>query len=122
VTRYNLLSEQEERLRGQYTISHTATAKLLRHFFDKTKMLLHYRNLNSYLKHGMVVTKMHRGIQFRQSKWLALYMRTDTEVRALAKNAVQVKLRKDMSNIMHGKACENPTKRTDIRLVNTQRK
>jgi hypothetical protein len=42
-------------------------------------------------------------------------------MRALAKDPVEVKLRKDMNNIIYGKTCENLTKRTDIRLVNTQK-
>jgi hypothetical protein len=117
----HLLSEHQERLRGNYAVSHTATAKLVPNFFDKTKMLIHYRNLKFYLKHGLVITKMHRGIRFRQSKWLELYIRTNTEMRALAKDPVEVKLRKDMNNIIYGKTCENLTKRTDIKLVNTQK-
>ena len=39
----------------------------------------------------------------------------------MAKDPVEVKLRKDMNNITYGKTCENLTKRTDIKLVNTQR-
>jgi hypothetical protein len=42
-------------------------------------------------------------------------------MRALAKDPVEVKLRKDMNNIIYGKTCENLTKRTDIKLVNTQK-
>jgi hypothetical protein len=116
----HLLSEHQERLRGRYAMSHTATPKLVPNFFDKKKMLIHYRNLKFYIKHGLVITKMHRGIRFRQSKWLELYIRTNTEMRALAKDPVEVKLRKDMNNIIYGKTCENLTKRTDIKLVNTQ--
>jgi hypothetical protein len=116
----HLLSEHQEALRERYAMSHTATSKLVPNFFDKKKMLLHYRNLKFYLQHGLVVTKMHRGIRFKQSKWLELYIRTNTEMRALAKDPVEVKLRKDMNNIIYGKTCENLTKRTDIKLVNTQ--
>ena len=117
----HLLSEKQDVLRSQYAISHTATSKLVPNFFDKKKMLIHYRNLRFYLQHGLVVTKMHRGIRFRQSKWLELYIRTNTEMRALAKDPVEVKLRKDMNNIIYGKTCVNLTKRTDIKLVNTQK-
>ena len=88
----HLLSEKQDVLRSQYAISHTATSKLVPNFFDKKKMLIHYRNLRFYLQHGLVVTKMHRGIRFRQSKWLELYIRTNTEMRALAKDPVEVKL------------------------------
>ena len=41
--------------------------KLVPNLHDKTKYVLHYRNLKLYLKHGMKLTKIHRVIKFRQS-------------------------------------------------------
>jgi hypothetical protein len=117
----HFLSGEQENLREQYAISHTATAKLIPNFFDKTKMLLHYRNFQFYLNNGMQVTKIHRAMRFKQAKWLEPYIRTNTELRALSKDPVETKLRKDMNNIIYGKTCENLTKRTDIKLVNTQK-
>ena len=116
----HLLSDDQHGLREHYTISHSATSKLIPNFFDKTKMLLHYRNLRFYLLHGMVLTRVHRVISFKQARWLEPYIRTNTELRATSKDPIEVKLRKDMVNVIYGKTCENLTKRTDIRLVNTR--
>ena len=116
-----LLSETQENIRERYAISHAATAKLIPNFFDKKKMLIHYRNLRFYLEHGLQVTKMHRAIRFKQMRWLEPYIRTNTELRAKSKDPVETTLRKNMNNNIYGKTCENLTKRTDIRLVNTQK-
>ena len=117
----HLLSATQTNVREQYAISHAATAKLVPNFFDKTNMLLHYRNLRFYLEQGIQLTKVHKAIRFRQAKWLEPYIRVNTELRARSKDPVEVKLRKDMNNSIYGKTCENLTKRTDIKLVNTQK-
>ena len=42
--------------------------------FDKKKYVCHYVNLKLYKSLGMVVTKVHRAIKFKQSAWLAGYI------------------------------------------------
>ena len=37
---------------------------------DKKNYLVHYRLLKFYIRHGMVVEKVHEIISFKQSKWL----------------------------------------------------
>ena len=116
-----LLSDHQLGLREQYTISHTATAKLIPNVFDKKRQLIHYRNLRFYFEHGMVLTAVHKAIRFKQSRWLQPYIRANTELRAMSKDPVEVKLRKDMNNSIYGKTCENLTKRSDIKLVNSRK-
>ena len=41
--------------------------KLICSFLPKTHYLLHYKNLKQYLKEGMTLKKVHRGIKFYQS-------------------------------------------------------
>ena len=117
----HLLSERQFGLREQYTISHIASAKLVPNFFKKEKQLVHYRNLRFYLEHGMELTAVYKAIRFRQSRWLQPYIQVNTELRAKSKDPVEVKLRKDMNNSIYGKTCENLTKRTDIKLVNSKK-
>jgi len=120
VVEERLLSERQLGIREQYTISHTTTAKLVPNFFDKTKQLVHYRNLRFYLENGLQLTKVHRAIRFKQSRWLQPYVQTNTELRAKSKDPVEIRLRKDMNNSIYGKTCENLTKRSDIKLVNSK--
>jgi hypothetical protein len=116
----HLLSDEQHELRNQYAISHTTTSKLIPNFFDKTQQLVHYRNLRFYLEHGLVLTKIHRAIRFKQARWLKPYVQANTELRAKSKDPVETKLRKDMNNSIYGKTCENLTKRTDIKLVTSK--
>ena len=44
-------------------------------FKPKNHYVLHYRNLKQYLKQGIVLKKVHRGIKFYQSKWMEPYIK-----------------------------------------------
>jgi len=44
--------------------------KLIPNFYDKVKYCTHYRNLQFYVKHGLVIGKIHRILSFVQSPWL----------------------------------------------------
>jgi len=46
------------------------TKKLVPNLLDKTKYVTHYRNLQLYVRHGLVVTKVHRILSFTQRAWL----------------------------------------------------
>ena len=37
---------------------------------DKTKYVIHVRNLKQALNHGLVLEKLHRVIKFNQNSWL----------------------------------------------------
>ena len=40
---------------------------------DKKNFSVHYRLLKFYVRHGMVVDKIHEIISIKQSKWLEKY-------------------------------------------------
>ena len=44
--------------------------KLVRNFLDKEKYLLHYENLQLYLRLGLKVKRIHRLLEFNQSEWV----------------------------------------------------
>ena len=48
----------------------SATKKLVPNLMNKAKYVSHYRNLQLYVKYGLVVTKIHRIISFTQRPWL----------------------------------------------------
>ena len=56
-----------------FTDTCTQTSKLICDWTDKKKYLVHYRMLKFYIRHGMIVDKVHNIISFRQSRWLRKY-------------------------------------------------
>ena len=46
--------------------------KLIPNLLNKTKYVCHYRNLQFYITHGFVLTKIHRIISFDQKPWHVL--------------------------------------------------
>ena len=64
----------------------TKSKKVICDWTDKTKYLIHYRMLNFYVRHGMVVAKILEIISFKQSRWLEKYISFNTQKRSKAKN------------------------------------
>ena len=56
---------------------------------DKTRHVLHYRNLQLYLQLGMRLKKIHRALRFDQSPWMESYIRKNTELRNQAKSTFE---------------------------------
>ena len=59
---------------------------LVPNLHDKTKYVIHIRNLKQALNHGLVLKKIHRFIKFNQNAWLKLYIDMNTDVGKIAKN------------------------------------
>ena len=51
------------------------TSKLICDWSDKKNYLIHYRMLKFFIRHRMIIDKVHNIISFKQSKWLEKYIR-----------------------------------------------
>ena len=53
--------------------------KLVPNFFDKEKYVLHYQNVQLYLKLRLKLRKIHRVLEFNQSQWPKSYVEFNTQ-------------------------------------------
>ena len=96
--------------------------KLIPNLRNKTKYVIHYKNLIQCLKAGMKLTKIHKGIKFIESDWMRPYIEMNTNLRTKAKNNFEKDFFKLMNNSVFGKTMENIRNRVDVKLVNTEKK
>ena len=96
--------------------------KLIPNLRDKKKYVLHYKNLIQYIRLGMKLTHIHRGIKFVESEWMKPYIDMNTNLRAQAKNNFEKDFFKLMNNSVFGKTMENIRNRVDVKLVNNKEK
>ena len=94
--------------------------KLIPNLRDKTKYVIHYKNLIQCLKAGLKLKKIHRGIKFIESEWMKPYIEMNTNLRTKAKNNFEKDFYKLMINSVFGKTMENIRNRVNVKLVNTQ--
>ena len=91
--------------------------KLICGWSDKKKYLIHYRMLKFYVRHGMIVEKIHEIISFKQSKWWEKYISFNTQKRNKAKNDFEKDFLKLLVNAAFAKYLENVRKRLGLELI-----
>ena len=96
--------------------------KLIPNLWDKESYVVHHETLKLYLKLGLKINKIHRGIKFREEPWMRSYIELNTDLRTKGKNDFEKDFFKLMNNSVFGKTMENIRNRVDLRLVNNQNK
>jgi len=93
------------------------TEKLIPNLMNKTKYVVHYRNLQFYVKHGLIITNIHRIVSFFQRRWLKPWIDVCTRQRLMARSDFEADLAKLQANATFGKTMENVRNRVNVRLI-----
>ena len=94
--------------------------KLIPNLCDNKNYVVYHEALKQYESSGLKITKIHRGIKFKESAWLEPYIDLNTRLRAKATNDFEKDFFKLMNNSVFGKTMENIRSRVDIRLVTNE--
>ena len=117
----DILSNYCKSIADKYDIKIGDVKKLIPNLGNKSKYVVHYKNLQLYLSLGMKLTKIHRVLQFKQSNWMKKYIEFNTKKRMCAANDFEKDFFKLMINSLYGKTMENLRKRINVRFVNNKK-
>ena len=116
----DMLSRYCKSIADKYEIKAGDVKKLIPSLGNKTKYVVHYRNLQLYLSLGMKITKIHRVLQVKQSNWMKKHIDFNTKKRMCATNDFEKDFFKLMINSVYGKTIENLRKSINVRFVNNK--
>ena len=104
VSAQNVLRDHMNKTKSK---TYTPCRKLICDCTPKERYLIHQRKLQIFVKLVMVVAEVHEVILFRQSRWLKLFIDSNTNKRAAAKNNSDKDLLKYINCCFNGKTMEN---------------
>ena len=122
VVKKESMSDYQKNLIKELDLKIPNSNKLLLTLEDKNDYVVHYSNLQFYLKQGMRLKHVKRVLEFEQECWMEPYIRMNTEFRKQAKNDFEKNFYKLMNNSVFGKTMENLRNRVDIKIVRSNEK
>jgi hypothetical protein len=109
-------SEYMTELVKENGISECKVPKLIPNLRNKQKYVLHRDALKTYLNLGLKLTKVHRILKFKESRWMKPYIDLNTSLRTEATSEFEKDFYKLMNVSVFGKSMENVRNRIEVQL------
>lgn len=93
--------------------------KLVPNLRDKERYTVHHEALRLYMRLGLVVTRVHRIIEFKQAPWMRPYIEYCESKRSAAGTEYDATYWKNAMNVVYGKLMENVRKRVRVKVLTT---
>ena len=116
-----LLSSYCLEIKNKYDIKSGDINKLVPNLMSKKNYVVHYRNLKYYISQGLILKKVHKILEFKQSAWMKPYIDFNTQKRKEATNEADKNQFKLLNNAVYGKTMENTRKRIKIRIIKNEK-
>ena len=116
-----MLSPYCSEIKNKHDTKSGGINKLAQNLMSKKNYLVHYRNLKYCLSQGLILKKVHRILEFKQSTWMKSYIDFSTQKRKEATNEPDENLFKLLDNAVFGKTMENMRKRIKIRITTNEK-
>ena len=107
----------KKQLRNKDNVKLDKTPLLIQTLNNKYNYNIHYKTLLLYMKLGLKVSKVHKGIKFNQTDFMSEYIDMNTNLRNQAKNGFEKDLYKLLNNSVYGKTFENVLNYSNIKFV-----
>ena len=114
-----MLAPLQLEIKNNFDIKTGDIKKLTPDLYSKKNYVVHYRNLKYYLSQGLILKKVYRILEFKQSPSMKPYIDFNTPKRMEAIYEADKNLFKLLNNAVYGKTMENMRKRMKIRIIKT---
>ena len=112
------LSPYAKDIAEKHGLTSGKAGKLIASLNNKTKYVIHEMNLKQAVDAGLVLTKIHRVIEFKQKPWMKDFIDFNINKRKESKNEFEKGFFKIMCNATYGRTLMNLRKRQNISLIN----